>query len=411
MRRSAKTMLTTLLCGAMIASAASCAASQTYPLTIDGEKIRAGIYILEQQTAISEAKNKLSEEQPDLDTSADGFNFLDQTVEGKKFEDWVNDKAVEYCRNYVATGKLFNDYGLTLDPEDISSTDSYVKQLWTEENAYAQYIYGVKIIGEYYEKLGVGEQSFKDLQYMSYKREDVFDYLYGENGIQAATQEEINESLKTDYIAVNFFEYQLENGTSAQELADRIKNGDSYEAVYRDYSVELNKEKAEKAAAESAAADEEAAAQGLEVVNDDGTDDSENEQAEQSTGDETAANTAETAEVPLPATDSLVKIIKNDSEDYEGDFVAQAFAMSNNEVKVLTVTDEEHTHVYVVQKLDILEKTELTAETIKTVRSDLKQDEFEELIKSTGASLSLSEDSSKNMYKVKTLLDSRSSIY
>ena len=85
-----KNTILAVLCGAMIAGAGSCASGQTYPLTIDGEKIRAGIYILEQQNAVGEAVSKVSEEQPDLDTSAEGFSYLSQTVEGKSFSDWVN---------------------------------------------------------------------------------------------------------------------------------------------------------------------------------------------------------------------------------------------------------------------------------------------------------------------------------
>ena len=36
-----KNTILAVLCGAMIAGAGSCASGQTYPLTIDGEKIRA----------------------------------------------------------------------------------------------------------------------------------------------------------------------------------------------------------------------------------------------------------------------------------------------------------------------------------------------------------------------------------
>ena len=110
MRRSVRNSILTILCGAMITAAASCATSQTYPVTVDGEKFRAGLYILEQQAAISEAVSKIDEEQPDLDTSADDFDYFKQTVEGQKFGDWVNARALENCREYVAVTRLFDRF-------------------------------------------------------------------------------------------------------------------------------------------------------------------------------------------------------------------------------------------------------------------------------------------------------------
>ncbi len=393
MRRSSKTILTTLLCGAMIASAASCATSQTYPLTVDGEKIRAGIYILEQSSAIDQAKNKLSEEQPDLDTTAKGFSYLDQTVEGKKFSEWVDDKTTEFCCNYMAINRLFNQYGLELTKEETDEVYSYVKRLWTEENQYAVYIYGVKIPGEYFEKIGIGEESYREMQLLSSKREKIFDYLYGENGIKAATTEEINAKLSTDYVMVNYFEYTLQNGEGAQAYADRIKNGESYEQVYRDYTVAVAAEEKAKSDAEEAAK----AAEGVTEENAAGS------------GEDTSAAAQET---PVPETDSLIQTLAKDaSAPYSDLFKLVYDEMNVGDVKVLTVEEGETTHTYVVQKFDILSKPDHTTDRVKTIRSDLKQDEFDELIASTGKSFTVTEDSSKGMYKIQTILDTKKGIY
>ena len=380
-----KNTILAVLCGAMIAGAGSCASGQTYPLTIDGEKIRAGIYILEQQNAVGEAVNKISEEQPDLDTSAEGFSYLSQTVEGKSFSDWVNEKTIENCRGYVAVNRLFDQYGLTVSEDEMSNINSNVKQLWTEENTYAQYYYGVSILGEYYEKLGIGEQSFKDMQIESTKRSQLFDHLYGEGGELAATEEEINASLTSDYIAVNFFPYDLENGDGAQSYADRIAAGESYEEVYRDYAQALSDEEAAKAAAEAETAET-----------------AEGEAAPAETSEEPAV-TAQTVEAAEK--DSLIQIIKNDSTTPSEEFVKQAFALNTGDVKVITVEDEEHDHVYVVQKLDILAYPEVTKSTVENIRTSLKSDEFSEMVKTTGAAYSLTEDSSKSMYKIDKLLE------
>ena len=81
------------------------------------------------------------------------------------------------------------------------------------------------------------------------------------------------------------------------------------------------------------------------------------------------------------------------------------FEMNNGDVKVITVADEDHDHVYVVQKLDILTMTELTKGTVNSIRTELKADEFSDMVKAEGAGYTLTEDSSKSMYKIDKLLE------
>ena len=378
MKRSAASALTVLLCGAMIASASACATGVTYPLTIDGEKIRAGIYILKQQDAVDSAKSKLSEEQPDLDTSAEGFDYKAQTVEGKSFSDWVDAKTTETCREYIAVERLFSEYGLSVPQDKVSNINSTASSLWTEENMYAQYFYGVDILGEYYEKLGVGQQSFKDVNMNDEKEDELFDYLYGEGGPKEMPAAEIDAKLKEGYAAVNYFEYTISSGDGAQHYADLVKET-SYEEAYRQYSEASEKE---KILSEMASA--------------------------QLSGEEYTGKTVDEVSVELGETDSFMQIISKDSTTPSEDFVKQVFEMADGEVKVVSVTtgegDSAVTKEYVVQKADVLTKPELTENYRNTVIHDAKNDEFEAMLKEKGDSYSLSVDSSKSMYKIDKLL-------
>ena len=100
MRKVLNKSITTLLCGAMIVAAAGCGNTTAYPLNIDGVDVRAGIYIMNQQDALSAAQSKLKEEQPDLDTSAEDFDIKKQTIEGIGAEEWIKNKTFELCRQY-----------------------------------------------------------------------------------------------------------------------------------------------------------------------------------------------------------------------------------------------------------------------------------------------------------------------
>ena len=378
MKRSAASALTVLLCGAMIASASACATGVTYPLTIDGEQIRAGIYILKQQDAVDSAKSKLSEEQPDLDTSAEGFDYKAQTVEGKSFSDWVDAKTTETCREYIAVERLFSEYGLSVPQDKVSNINSTASSLWTEENMYAQYFYGVDILGEYYEKLGVGQQSFKDVNMNDEKEDELFDYLYGEGGPKEMPAAEIDAKIKENYAAISYFEYTLTSGEGAQHYADIAKDI-SYEEAYRQFSEASEREELEAAVAAAAAA-----------------------------GEEYLGKNPDEVSAELGEADSFMQIVSADSTTPSEDFIKQVFEMPDGEIKVITVTtgegDSASTQEYVVSKADVLTKPELTESYRHTVVHDAKKDEFEALIKEKGDSYSLSVDSSKTMYKIDKLL-------
>ena len=378
MRKSAAKALSVLLCGALLA-AGSCAMGQTYPVTVDGRQIRAGIYILKQDSAVSDARAKIKDEQPDLDTSAQDFDYKKQTVEGVSFPDWVENKTIQYCKEYVAVDKLFDEYGLTLSEDTVKEIRSYSNNLWTMENSYAQYIYGVSVIGDYYEGIGVSEESFTDFRLNSEKYNEIFDHLYGEGGEKAMTADEINAKIKEDYIAVNYFEYELTSGESAQAYADMITSGKSFEEVYQAYSTAKKKEdiEADKALAEA-------------------------------NGEEYTGETEENINVELPAADSLIKIVKKDSTSPSEELVKQMSDMADGETKVITVTqgegDTASTTSYVVSKIDILTKPDLTSSYNDTIIHEAKDEEFEAFITEKADSLSVSKDGSISMYKVDKLL-------
>ena len=379
MKSAKNKILIFALCAACIAGSASCSLSQTYPVTVDGEPLRAGIYRLEQSRALSSAQSKIREEQPDLDTSAEDFSYMKQTVEGISFSDWVNNETLANCRRYMAVERLFSENGLTLTDEELNTINSNVKSLWTEENAYAQYIFGVNIVGEYYESLGIGEQSYKDFNINSTKSTDLFDYLYGEDGPEAVTDEEKANYIKENYAAVNYFEYDLENGSGAQSYADRISKGESYEEVYADYQEDKQREDIQ-----------------AEM-------DTAKENGEEYTGDSLDSVSVDAAE-----TDSLLQVIKKDSTSPSEDFVKQVFEMASGDIKVISVTsgegDDAQTTEYVVTKADISEHTDLTESYDDEIIHGIKDDIFEATLKEKGDSFTLTEDSSKNLYKIEEQL-------
>lgn len=356
MKKISKSLLT-ILCGAMIASAASCGNATGTALTIDGVDIKAGIYILNQQEALSAASKKLSEERPDLDMNAEGFDIKAQTIEGKNAEAWIKDKAIELCREYVAKNKLFEKEGLSLTAEQKSELSSNTSSLWSNSNIYAQYIYGTDTFGEYYESIGVSEQSYKAMSESNYVSEALFDHRYAEGGTMAVPASDINAVTIGNYAAVLYFE--AKDG-KAQEYADRISGGEDYAAVYNEYETAQEKEKLAAAKAEA-----------------------------EEKGEEYTGESPDDVNIEVKSEQELLQIISKTSAAPSEAFVADVFAMNAGETKVIAGTDETQ---YVVVKRDISTMQDKLDSYKEESLHSLKDDEFNEMIKSEASGYSVTEN-------------------
>lgn len=382
MNRFTKKTVAAILGGTLALTVCGCGNSPSSALTIDGENVRAGIYIYYQMSALDDAITVLEEEQPDLDMYAEDFVLEDQTVEGINIEEWVENKTVDYCRQYVAINKLFDEYGLSLSDEDTAQIKSTVNSVWTEENIYAQYIYGVDVMGEYYESLGIGQESYKDVATANYKRSDIFEYLYKEGGSLEVSADELTAKVVSDYALVLSLEIDAEVGTPESYL-EMLNGGMSFAEVHQTY----NKDDALKGIEEDMA---EAEANGTEYT----------------------GTLPEDLEVALADEADLKTIVAHDSTTPSESYVTEVFAMTAGEAKIITVSEtttaDDGTETttfsyYLVKRLDISADEEVLDEYKDTALHELKDDEFDTTIETTGAAYSVIKDSSIKKYTIEKL--------
>ena len=371
MTKITKRALAAVLCGALSLTACGCGNTTGTALTIDGEEIKAGVYIYYQMSSLSEATAALQKEQPDVDTYAEDFDIKNYTIEGVAGEEWVKNKTYEYCRLHVATNNTFDEYGLSLTEEQKTAIDETVTSAWNDENMYAQYIYGVDIFGDYYESLGISESSFEEVQTAGYKMEAIFDHLYGEGGTMAVPAEEINAKVLSDYALVLSFEVDPEYG-KAQDYVDMLNNGTAFTEVKQAY------DKAEAVA---------------EIEED-------MKKAEEA-GEEYDGTLPENVEVAVVEQSALQSVVNVEDTTPSEDYVKEVFAMTAGENKLITVSEESTASdgttttavsYYVVQKLDISADAEVMENYSDTVLYDMKNDELQESLKATGAGYSLTEN-------------------
>ncbi len=371
MNRLTKKAAASILCGAVALTACSCGNTTGTALTIDGEDIRAGIYIYYQSNALNDAVTALEEEQPELDMYAEDFVLEDQTVGGLNINEWVKNKTIEYCREYVAVNKLFDEYGLSLSDEELSEINTNTNTLWTEENMYAQYIYGVDAMGEYYESIGIGKESYKDISTAGYKRSAIFDHLYKEGGSLAVSADELSAKVVADYALVLSMEIDAEIA-SPETYLEMLNSGKTFSEVHQAYTKEDTIKRLEADIAKAEA---------------DGT--------------EYTGTRPEELEVPLISEKDMQTIVSKDSTTPSESYVTDVFAMTAGEAKIITVsetttaddgTETTAMSYYLVKRLDIAADAEVMEEYGETALHSLKDEEFDTTMKTAGSAYSVSEN-------------------
>ena len=125
-----KKLAATVVAAAAAVSCVGCGnQALAYPLTIDGVKIKAGIYIYYSYQAYTEATSTIQKQNSDLDTT-DEEVVKAQTIDGKDAETWIKDRTMEYCKEFVAIQKDFDAKGLELSTEQTNQVKNYISSAW-----------------------------------------------------------------------------------------------------------------------------------------------------------------------------------------------------------------------------------------------------------------------------------------
>ena len=385
---SLKKKIVSIIAAAAIAVSmlTGCNPNVSTAMTVNGADIPAGLYILYSGHAYADAMQKISEEQPDLDTSAEDFDYYAQTVDGVSFADFVKREAVNYCKRHVAVNKLFDSLGLEFDAEDRDTINDYFQAQWdynvsnwsTSEGF--TYLNGAKTMGEYYESIGISKTSFREYNYNNYRASEIFTHYYGEGGTEEVPKADIYSWIEDNYSLARYFTVSLldSEGNQIEDEAE-LK---TLEDLANEYKDKLNDD--------GSFAEVYAAHQKYTAA----------KEAEES-GEEAAAD--ETASTDNDRTDNdFNSLISKTSTSPSEEFVSALFEQEKN----TTVVFKADTAYYVVQKLDITatdgadgeDETDYVARYTHTALQDLKGDDLEDVFKNEYASYSLEENASAPDY-------------
>ena len=382
------------------ALAAVCVASMTgcsdtgYIGTVDGMDIRNGVYLWCMQSAYGDCYTEIADVKEEAGDTSEVSDVFTQTVDGKPANDWIKENTVVELRRYVAVNRLFEENGLTFTAEDTASINDYVNQVWDKEDMYAQYIYGTKTMGEYYDSIGIGMETIREVYTTNQKEAKLLEALYSEGGSKAVPAEEINSYLTENYANVKYIEIPFLDmygndlitddeaasiSAKAQDYVDRLNAGESFIDIRYEYDLETAKDKAQ---VDLEAYYNTATSENL-------SDDEMNKAVE----DARANATADKAE----SIDELEVAVKKDSSSLNAELTEFVWNLDADGKAVLLETEDA---VYVVVRDDITTKDNWKSENMTAILGDLAGEQFDAYLIEVGSAyaVELNESLVNNKY-------------
>ena len=357
---------------AMALSLASCGQDTTWGAKIDETELRAGIFIYYQSDALSRAYEHMTETDTDV---------MAITIDGMSTEDWVNDQAVKGMQEYVAVENKFNELGLAFENNEEALAKANVEQWW----AY---------VSEYFESIGVSQESYLDVVINGEKKAAIFDYYYGEGGENEVAESDIKAYLNENFARIKYIDMPLKDGEGnllksdgkaeikamAEEYIERLKNGEAFEDISDEYDEYYN------GLIEAANATEVTDAEFTTDTAEEPVDDLTATEGTEEVDELVLLGSVTSADYPIPSASVHEKVV--------GD------ALNVGEYLLI----EEDEVYYIVYKMDLYADEEYYDYKKTDVLNELKGDEFDATVDSwtTGQNVVVN-DAAVKRYKVEKL--------
>ncbi|MFV0412362.1 MAG: hypothetical protein ACK5L3_03705 [Oscillospiraceae bacterium] len=190
-----------LLAGVMLFGLTGCLGNfYTKVLTVEGEEISGGLYLMMQMIAYSEASGKVE------DTTAD---LLTQTIEDQTATEWIKSRTIELCKRIVAIEKICAEKGITLSEENAASVESDMGY-WDS-------------VKDYYEPNGIGKETLRRYVVSEYLSNQLFGTLYTNGGELAPTKEEVADYYSQNYAHLRLMLVYLTDLTTGEAIPNEAE--------------------------------------------------------------------------------------------------------------------------------------------------------------------------------------------
>lgn len=373
----------------------------TKAMTIEGEDISSGLYLLMQMVAVGEAMTETGDETGDVETVLAGTIEDEETGESTKVTDWVKNRTVELLSRMVAVEKLCAEHDITLSEENIEAVEADLSS-W-ETNGWQQY----------YADNGIGAESMRRYLENMYLDNQLYEFYYGEGGEKAPTREEIaahyaesNAHVELTLVTTMTVEDNAEQMKTVRQSIDDIvsslQSGEDFGDVITEQvwplveAIEEMTQANEQEAAEGEETDgEETEGENtedeLDELDEAVTDEIEEEleTEEEQTGEE-ETEPEETEEEPKDPADEIIDYYISYEVTEDGMFSEEFI----NEVKAQKVGDAgsyDMSGAYMIYRIQETFTTDEQYEQVRdSVVQELKSDEYDDFIAEVAASYTVS---------------------
>ena len=239
-------ILSTLLVISMMLTLCACHSKDETALTIENEKITSALYLnalidcdteakqrVDDQIAAEKEANKTENSEETEETEE--TDYYAQTIDGLSFTEYVKEKTIDRCKEFIFYKKLVSDGTIKLDDTKRNEAESYAQSYWSQ--------YGYAYL---YEPNGVSFETYKEAFTYSYYSNEYFNHLYSEGGEKEVPKDDIKNNLLENYALAHVLTATYEeNATDAQKAehktklegyVTRLNAGESFEKIYLEHN-------------------------------------------------------------------------------------------------------------------------------------------------------------------------------
>lgn len=322
--------------------------------------INSGLYIFYQLQGYTEAVYTLAAE--DINYYyyyMYGYSLLEETIDDQTVAEYVNEYALDMCKQYIVVEQLFRDLGLELSDDDKALIKAQVSSTWSSSQ-------------DYFESAGIAKSTVEMALENSFKEDLVFDAYYEVGGVKGTTEETISAYLEDEYARIKFISFTFADSADdaidaerkeaqlalANSYLERANAGEAMDDLIADYTAYLE---AEEAAEEEVTDD--STKENLPVIE---------EESEETEDIEVTEEEADPYENEY--------IIATDSTSPSAKFVNYVFTTCKvGEFSVI----QDDTNFYLVEKLDILERDDIMEDSRDYLLTEIYDSDYTSLINKT----------------------------
>lgn len=216
------------MAGAMAVSLAGCA-DDSWSAKDDTQTLAAGVYIYNLYAAYQEAQSKVLMESLNSGTSSGSTDFYSQQIDGKSVTQWMQDKAVLKTKETLYLDAKMKAEGIEWTDEEQKKAEETGIAAWAQQKSTL-------------EGFGISKDSFlKAYSLYNAKYLKIFESIYGENGTEAVSDQDLENYFVDSYSEYRYFSKSLtttdSDGNSTNLSDDEIAE---IEEQFKEYAQQVS---------------------------------------------------------------------------------------------------------------------------------------------------------------------------